>query len=121
MLRRIMIIFASATAVFALASISAGAGTGDLELFSQTGYGGTQANVTQSTLSGYQGSCVPMSTLTSSALNEARSTHNNTTLNIDLYKGTLGCVAGNYITTVNANTSWSMAASGQPATYVYVL
>jgi hypothetical protein len=118
--RRIMIIFATAVAALALAAAPAGAGAGNMELYALPNYTGTHSSVPPGTLDDYLDSCVTISTLTSSVLTEARSAQNFTSLTVDLYSGTSGCISTNFIKTLGPNVSWSMLSGGQPAKYAYV-
>lgn len=121
MLRRLMITFAAAVAALALAAGPANAGAGNLELYALPGFTGTHSSVPPGTVDDYLNSCVEITTLTGSVLTEAKSAQNFTDLTVELYRGTSGCDSQNFIKTLTPNTTWSMASSGQPAKYAYVL
>jgi hypothetical protein len=114
-MRRIMIIFASAVAALALATVPADAGAGNLELFSGTGYGGTQVNVSEGALGT---ACASVEDLTKT-FSQARSARNNTTVVVELYKAA-GCDGGDFIQSLNPGglSTWSMPTNGDPATHV---
>lgn len=118
MLRRIMIILAAAVATLALATVPAGAGAGGLHAYSAPNFGGTEADVPETTVDDYLNACVSMSTLTSTVLTAAQSAENYTSYDLRLYTST-NCASTSFITTVASNSTWN--PSSQSASSVYVI
>src|SRR5215475_4656573 len=97
--RRIMISLAAAMATVALAATPAGAGVGNLEVYSAPNYSGTHVTVPSGTVGGYANTCVSVYTLTSAGLTSSQSMTNNTSYDLKLY-GATGCTASSFVTTL---------------------
>ena len=119
MSRRVMITLAAAVAALALTATPAGAGVGNLEVYSAPNYSGTHVTVPSSTVGQYAGTCVSVSTLTSAGLTTSQSMINNTSYDLKLY-GAAGCSSPSFITTLSANSQWTTASSSQSVLSVFV-
>ena len=120
MLRRIMIIFATAGAAVALASAlataPAGAGAGSLEVYSGTSGGGSHTTVPSSTVGSHLNKCVDVSTLAGFAA--AQSADNDTQYNLYLY-GDTDCLDSPFYN-LTSMTSWDRAISEPAAESAFV-
>jgi len=110
MSRRIMIGLAAAMATVALAATPAGAGVGNLEVYSAPNYSGTHVTVPPETVGRYAGTCVSVYTLTSTSLTTSQSMTNNTSHDLDLYAAT-GCTTSSFITRVSASSQWTTSTN----------
>jgi len=110
MSRRIMIMLAAAIATFALTATPAGAGVGNMEVYSAPNYSGTHVTVPSSTVGQYAGTCVSVYTLTSAGLTTSQSMINNTSYDLKLYAAT-GCTPSSFVTTLSAFTQWTTSSS----------
>jgi hypothetical protein len=90
----------------ALATAPAGAGAGNLEVYSAPNYSGTHVTVPSATVGSYVDKCVSVYTLTSAGLTTSQSMTNNTSYTLGLY-GATNCTASSFIVSVSANSQWT--------------
>lgn len=105
-----MISLAAAMATVALAATPAGAGVGNLEVYSAPNYSGTHVTVPPDTVGHYANTCVSVYTLTSTGLTTSQSMTNNTSHDLDLY-GATGCSLSSYIVRVSASSQWTTSSN----------